>query len=82
MERLIDLVKHLPRGTRLSTTPAFEQRLGRKLTDATIGEASFLVQKTDYYDVQAELSPDENTILIYAGGRWVPWPAFTLKREA
>ncbi|MBV9469601.1 MAG: hypothetical protein JOZ57_10200 [Abitibacteriaceae bacterium] len=82
MERLIDLVNHLPAGTRLSTTPEFERATKRKLTDASILIACGLVIDAGYQDKEAEFSRDLDTILIYAGGRWVPWPAFTLKREA
>lgn len=82
MERLIDLVNHLPAGTLLSTTPEFEREAGRKLTDASILAACGLVIDAGYQDKEAEFSRDLNTILVYAGGRWIPWPAFTLKRNA
>lgn len=81
MERLIDLVNHLPSGTRLSTTPEFERKVGgRKLTDGSILGACGLIIDAGYQDKEAELSRDLNTVLVYAGGRWIPWPVFTLKR--
>jgi hypothetical protein len=82
MERLSDLLNHLPAGTLLSTTPEFERVVGRKLTDASIVQACSFVIDTGYQDKEAELSRNLHTITVYAGGRWMPWPVFTLKRNA
>jgi hypothetical protein len=78
-ERLIDLVNHLPASTLLSTTPEFERAAGRKLRDASIVQACSLVIAAGYQENEAEWWPDVKTIKVYAGGLWIPWPAFTVK---
>ena len=79
MERLLDLVKQLPAGTRLSTTPAFARAAGRTLRDASIEQACQLVVASGFQEHEAECSNDGQTITMYAGGRWIPWPVLTLK---
>ena len=80
MERLLDLLKQLPAGTRLSTTPAFARAAGRTLRDASIQQACKLVMASGYQEQEAEYSDDGQTITMYAGGQWIPWPAFTFKQ--
>ena len=79
-ERLIDMVTHLPPGSTVSTSPQFAQRIGHSVQDASILQARAVVIEAGYQDNEAELSPDGKTIQIYAGGKWFPWPAFTIEQ--
>lgn len=79
--RLIDVINHLPSGAKLSITPEFERAAGRNLTDVSILQACSLVIDADYQDKEAELSPDGKTVKVYAGGLWIPWPAFTINSK-
>jgi hypothetical protein len=80
--RFIDLVNHLPPGTKVSTTAAFERvHIKCTLQNASILQACNLVIEFGYQDNDAEISADGKTISVYAGGRWIPWPAFTLRYE-
>jgi hypothetical protein len=79
MERLIELVNHLPADARLSTTPEFEQAIGRRLVHASILQACDLVIDAGYQDNAAELPPDRKTIKVYAGRLWVPLSVFTVE---
>jgi hypothetical protein len=80
-ERLIDVLNHLPSGTRVSTTPEFERVLGRTLSHVSILQACSAVIDAGYQDKEVEWLPDGKTIKVYAGGRWIPWPAFTVHTE-
>jgi hypothetical protein len=80
-ERLIDMVDHLPSGTRLSTTPEFERVLGRKLSQVSIMQACSAVIAAGYQDKEAEWSSERKTIKVYAGGKWIPWPALLVQTE-
>ena len=79
-ERLIDMLHHLPPGSTVSTSPQFAQRIGHSVQDASILQARAVVIEAGYQDNEAELSPDGKTIQIYAGGKWFPWPAFTIEQ--
>ncbi len=78
MERLIELVNHLPADARLSTTPEFEQVAECRLVNASIMQASDLMIAAGFQDNEAEVSPDRKTIKVYAYGVSVPWSAFTV----
>ena len=81
-ERLIDKINHLPAGTTLSTSPQFAQRIGRHVQGASILQACNLVIESGYAENGAEVSPDGKTIHISAGGKWIPWSAFTIEQES
>jgi hypothetical protein len=78
MERLIELVNHLPTYVRLSTTPEFEQVVECRLVNASIMQVSDLVIAAGYQDHEAVVSPDRKTIKVHARGTSVPWSAFTV----
>lgn len=80
--RFIDLVNHLPPGTKVSTTAAFEHGdIKRTLRNASILQACNLVVELGYQDNDAEISLDGKMMSVYAGGKWIPWPAFILRHE-
>ena len=79
--RLIEVVNHLPPGAKLSTTTEFEQVTGYSYRDVSILQACNIVLDVGYAESGAEVSPDGKMIRIYAGGKRIPWSAFTIEQE-
>jgi hypothetical protein len=78
--RLIDVVNHLAPGARLTATETFSSRVGN-LAGVSILQACGAIVEAGYQDKDAELSADHATVLLYSGGLWHPWPAFTVEYE-
>lgn len=76
MQRLIDLINHLPPGTQFTTTKDFEQMTGRAGEHIGIVQACSLVIAVGYQDIQGIRESDGSIISIYGEGAWTPWPAF------
>ncbi|MBV9688519.1 MAG: hypothetical protein JO202_02295 [Ktedonobacteraceae bacterium] len=76
--RLVDVLNHLPSGTRLSTTRALERVARHRLVDASILAACSLVVDAHLQDSYACLSTDRTSILVSLES---PWRAFTLNKK-
>lgn len=79
-QRLVDMLNHLPAGSLLTATPEFIRVVGN-LKTVSILQACSAVINAGYQDKEAEISSDHKTINIYAGGKWFPWPAFTIQEQ-
>lgn len=76
--RLLDLLRRLPPGSRLTTTTDGAESLGCSLSNASLRQARRVVTQAGFHTCDAEYDATTQTILVYRGLRWISWPLFSV----